>query len=376
MRDPGQDYRLSGNSYLPARPGAGAGISTLSTPGILVDPWGLSAAGPASGAYPTLPGISAPTRGLLTSPDAPHMTPAGATPSPPHSAFDSWDRELEMDHALMLVQASPPALAITHVTSQEVYGNLLLRHRIDLLRSANGSIRVLVTLALPQEDLIRAGFPATPVALTATFTPQEGQGPGFSFGGEKANDSPLDLQSVTGDTTRLFQVSGVVDPGEYRLGLEARAGSLAGRTESRVLVPDLPGQVLAIGGPILADRVSLLEAGSPPSDFDLGGFRVSPRLMASYEVGEPLIFYFQTYGAGLDAQGRTHLDFRYEVFRREHHSYRARGKPVTLEDQPRPHHAFSFALKDWIAGDYLIVVTAEDRLRGELAASSVAFVVR
>ncbi|HEV8375903.1 MAG TPA: GWxTD domain-containing protein [Candidatus Polarisedimenticolia bacterium] len=378
VRDQGENYRLAGNTFLPARPGSAPGFSTTAErEGMVANP----VSRPFAAAGPDHPAVPNAYDGLLSG----GLDPLGAARKIPRGTEFSnlapftdlaRGRGLEMDQAFLLLQAFPPALASTHVTSQEIYGNLLLRHRVDYLRNANGSIRVLVTLALPQEDLLREGFPGVPVSLTGTLGPRDGFGPRFSFGAEKSSDSDLDLQRISGDACRLFQISGVVAPGEYRLSLEARVGSKAGRTESSILVPDLTENSLAIGGPILADRFSVLHADSPSGDFDLGGFRVSPRLMPVYAAGESLSVYFQTYAAGLDDAGRTHLDFRYEVFRREHRSYRPSGTAVLVRGQSRPNHAFSFPLSAWIPGDYLIVVTAEDRVRGDIAAASATFEVR
>jgi len=313
---------------------------------------------------------------LSKSPPFPRFKPGGPSHPAATSEKPSWYSGLGSDQAAILVQAFPPVLPRTKVTSQEVYGQLFLRHRLSFLRGGGGSTRVLITVGLPYDVLVKGGFPGLPLGLTGRLERVEAPGEAYGFGSQRASDSPNARQEVSDEIHQVFQISGEVAPGEYRLTLEARLGQQGGHTEMQMLVPDLSQENFSVGGPILADRVEVIETHSFPSDFDLGGFRVYAKLVPLYAPGDPLTFYFQTYDALVGIQNRPHLTFHYEIFRREHKTYQPAGQPVTLANSSSPNHAFSFPLQNWMPGDYLLVVTAEDGTRGKTGTGSVAFEVR
>jgi GWxTD domain-containing protein len=297
---------------------------------------------------------------------------------PPRGTFTSSDKPAffpNMDAAAVLVQAIPPILPKTKVTSQEVYGQLFLRHRPSFLPGRGGWTRIRISVGFPRDLLLKGGFPQVSLALTGRLVRAGAEEASYSFGSQSAEDSADARQRLSDEIYQVFQISSLVPPGEYRLTVEGHLGQLAGKTESPILVPDLSGRTLSVVGPILAGRVDAIAEGSSPTDFDIGGLRVYPRLLASYTPGDTFTFYFQTQGAAQD-HGRFHLTFRYEVLRREGKLYRSAGKLVSVADNGSPNHAFSLPLRDWLDGDYLLVVTVEDGVGGRTAAASAAFSVQ
>jgi GWxTD domain-containing protein len=298
---------------------------------------------------------------------------------PPRGTFTAgdkpaWNHFSNIDSWAVLVQAIPPVLPKTKVTSQEVYGQLFLRHRPSFLPGRGGLTQTRIAVGFPRDLLVKGGFPQVSLALTGRLVRAGAGGESYSFGFQSAEDPADARQRVSDEVYQVFQISSLVPPGEYRLTVEGHLGQLAGKTESPILVPDLSGRSLSVVGPILAGRVDAIVQGSP-TDFDIGGFRVYPRLLTSYTPGDIFTFYFQSQGAAQD-HGRYHLTFRYEVLRREGKLYRSAGKLVSVADNGSPNHAFSLPLRDWLDGDYLLVVTVEDGVGGRTAAASAAFSVQ
>jgi len=280
-----------------------------------------------------------------------------------------------MESSAVLVQAVPPVVPKTKVTSQEVYGQLFLRHRPSFLPGQRGLTRTRIAVGFPRDLLVKGGFPQVSLALTGRLVRVGAGGESYSFGSQSAEDPADARQKLSGEVYQVFQISGPVPPGEYRLTLEAHLGQLAGKTESPILVPDLSRRNFSVVGPILAGRVDSVTEGSSPTDFDIGGLRVYPRLLTSYAPGDTFTFYFQVHGGAQD-HGRYHLTFRYEVLRREGKLYQSAGKTVSVADNASPNHAFSLPLRDWLNGEYLLVVTVEDGVGGQTAAASAAFSVQ
>jgi len=102
-----------------------------------------------------------------------------------------------------------------------------------------------------------------------------------------------------------------------------------------------------------------------------------PKLDRKYQNGSEFAFYFQAHHAARHpADGKIHLDIDYRIARRRSGFFEPQGEPVTLRDNSAPAHAYSFPLKGWEPGEYLLTITVEDRTLGVVQTSNAAFRVR
>jgi GWxTD domain-containing protein len=294
-------------------------------------------------------------------------------------AFDrnmrAGDNLLAWGQAALFEKMDPSALGRGTVRAAEFFGVIPVRYRMIFLDGAGGT-NALLTLGVP--DLQSAGEPP-PEELGIFGSLQKVDDPeqSYQFSAQRKVTGDVPTQTIQGVEHWLYEVRGVIPPGEYRISFGARIGAKVGNSADQVRVPDYTGENLAIAGPVLAEKLGELPKEEVGKAFALGQIKMVPKMESSYEPGSEFGFYFQIYHARNDpADGRIHLDIQYSIATREKGIYRPLGKPVLISDTSAPTHAYMVPLKSWVPGEYLLTVTGQDRIGGGVVTGTVAFRVR
>ncbi len=275
--------------------------------------------------------------------------------------------------ASLFQRAEPPREPTGRVTSAQFFGVVQVQSRFDFFRSESGT-GALITLGIPSEDATPEGGRPVEVQIFGRLENVEDSGHAYQFSTVKPGGWHAPVQMVGDSEHRLYQVRGILSPGEYRVNLGARIGDRIGTSGDRVRVPDFGGESLSLAGPVLTGAVGERVAEEEGEPFTLGKLRMVPKLEAVYRIGSDFGFYFQAYHARPDAKdGKLHLDIDYQISGRRDGLFRPLGRPVKLLDNGSPAHAYTFPLKGWVEGEYLLVVTVTDRVTGEARAGSAAF---
>jgi hypothetical protein len=199
----------------------------------------------------------------------------------------------------------------------------------------------------------------------------------FQFSANRPASDPVPVQRVDGIDYLLYQIRGILPPGVYRMSFGARIGDRIGSSGDRLEVPDFSGTELSLAGPVLAEKLGERAVSDEGKAFTIGNIRMIPKLESTYDTGADFGFYFQVYRARPDpAQKKIHLDIEYSLAVRDRGRFRPLGRPVRIRDNAAPTHGYSFPLKGWPAGEYLLTVTVTDRVAGEVQAGIAAFRVR
>ena len=278
--------------------------------------------------------------------------------------------------AALFEKVENPADVTGRVTTTEFFGVVPIQNRIDFFQGSGGT-GALITLGVPSDDLKGDGSTAPPVAIFGRLQKVDDPTRVYQFSSSPDAAKTAPLQNVGGREHHLYEVRGVMPPGEYRVSLGVRVGDRFGAVGDRVEVPDFGGEALRLAGPILADQIGERSSTNSPGGFPIGRLRLLPKLEPVFKPESDFGFYFQIYHAVPgSADGRLHLDIAYSVSAREKGFFTPLGKPVSLVDNSAPAHAFIIPLKGWNPGEYLLTVTVTDRVTGQVQAGSVPFLVQ
>jgi len=292
------------------------------------------------------------------------------------AAYDGFFRSAEdlfsFGQADLFQKAPPPSSdAGTRVTSEQFFGVVLLRSRLDFFEGTGGT-STLITLGIPAEE-------GSPEKIQIFGQLQKADDPSqiYRFSTVKTASDPAVLQTIGGSEHRLYQVRGDLAPGEYRANFGARINDRIGAVGIQVHVPDLGGDELLLAGPILAETVGERDQGGGEKAFIVGNLRLVPRMDSTYREGSDFGFYFQVYHPHPgSSDAKFHLDLQYEISVRREGIFRLQGRPVRIPDSSAPTHAYTFPLKGWTPGEYLVTVTASDRVTGDVVARTASFKVQ
>ncbi|HEU5179274.1 MAG TPA: GWxTD domain-containing protein [Candidatus Polarisedimenticolia bacterium] len=255
------------------------------------------------------------------------------------------------------------------VSASEFFGMFPVRHGIAFFRGDGGTV-ALLAVGVPADIARSAENSELEIfgSLERTGDPPQA----YQFSSKRPFSDRWPVQKVQGEDQVLFEVRGLIPPGTYHVSFSARAGERAGSGVATVVAPDFSGSSLILGGPVLAEDLGPSPDGEAAGPFSIGQLRVVPKLGADYMVGSDFGFYFQVYDAALQ-EGRPHLDIYYSVAARSEGIYRPLGKPVAIEDNQAPSHAYRVTLKGWPVGEYLLTVTVKDRIGGAVASGTAGF---
>lgn len=357
VRDPSGEFVLSGRLAMPLRfemsPGSGPGIPRIT---------------------PRRPREGVSNRSSLIRGPSPADSPA-AQARQLESRLRATENLLAFGQAAMFEKAVPPQEAKGRVVTAQFFGTIRVRSRLDCFRSTEGTY-TLFTLGIPTEDLPKTGEGAGEIQVFGHITRADDPAQAYQFSVSRPAAEQVPLQSAGGEEHRLYQVTGEIPPGEYRINLGARSGEKIGTLNDLVQVPDYSGETLLLAGPMLAESVGRRDEAEGKKAFAVGGLRLVPKLEPVFARGTSFGFYFQAYHARPDpVDGRLHLDIEYHIAVRREGLFRPLGKPVTLSDNDGPAHAYTFPLDGWEAGQYLLTVTVSDRVGGQVRSGTAVFEV-
>jgi GWxTD domain-containing protein len=263
------------------------------------------------------------------------------------------------------------------VSASEFFGVIQARHQLAFFQGVAGT-STLLTLGVPLDSPADPGG-AAPAAEVEIFGTLERVGDpvhSYQFSSKRTLSDSAPTQMVSGVEHRLIEIRGEVPPGIYQVNFGARLGERVGTGGETVVIPDFQPDTLSLAGPILAEQVGPREPDGGNA-FVLGQIKMIPKLDSSYAPESNFGFYFQVYHARLSpTDARLHLNIEYSVALREKGIFRPLGKPVSLQDNPAPNHAYWVPLKGWSPGEYLLTVTVGDGVGGEVVVGSAAFRVQ
>jgi len=263
------------------------------------------------------------------------------------------------------------------VSASEFFGVIQVRHQLAFFQGVAGTSTLLmlgVPLDIPADP--GGAAPAAEVEIFGTLERVGDPAHSYQFSSKRKLSNSAPTQMVSGVEHRLIEIRGEVPPGIYQVNFGARLGERVGTGGETVVIPDFQPDTLSLAGPILAEQVGPHEPDGG-SAFVLGQIKMIPKLDSSYAPESNFGFYFQVYHARLSpTDARLHLNIEYSVALREKGVFRPLGKPVSLQDNLAPNHAYWVPLKGWSPGEYLLTVTVGDGVGGEVVVGSAAFRVQ
>jgi len=278
--------------------------------------------------------------------------------------------------AALFEKIETPAEVTGRVTTAQFFGVVPIQDRIDFFQ-ATGGTAARITLGIPTDDLKAAGDVQGRLEIFGRLEKVGDPSHVYQFSAAREAAESVPVQDVGGREHHLYEVRGVIPPGEYQVNLGVRVGDRIGAVGDRVEVPDFGGEALRLSGPSLAEKIRERSEEESSKGFVVGQLRMLPKLEPVYRPGSDFGFYFQVYHAvPAPADGRLHLDIEYAVSSRQNGLFVPLGKPVKLSDNSSPAHAFILPLKGWNPGEYLLTVTVTDRVTLQVRSGSAPFLVQ
>ena len=291
-------------------------------------------------------------------------------------AMDSTEEMFAFGQAALFEKVENRGGPIERVTTAQFFGVIPIQNRIDFFRGTGGTA-ALITLGIPADDLKTAEDVKKQLEIFGRLEKVGDPSHVYQFSTAREAAETVPLQDVGGREHRLYEVRGVMPPGEYQVSFGVRIGDRIGAVGNRVEVPSFGGEALQISGPILADQIGERSSTNGPEGFSFGRLRLLPKLEPAFRPESDFGFYFQVYHAVPgSADGRLHLDIEYSVSAREKGLFVPLGKPVSLVDNSAPAHGFIIPLKGWNPGEYLPAVTVTDRVTLQVRAGNASFLVQ
>jgi hypothetical protein len=266
------------------------------------------------------------------------------------------------------------------VTTHHAFGELPFQVAATVFRLESAGAYLPVTFALRYADLGHqqvAGSEHYTVGLLVQLLRED-----QSVAAELEERAQFDLSTAEREKASrplLYQMPLQALPGTYRLRAVVR-DELSGAVgiQERVVTVERPARELTLSDILLADEILDLPDPAPTSaglqPFTFGRFRVVPNVAASYPSGAALRFYFQIYGLSLDpVRGTNDLELTYEVLRS---GQVAQGSPAQYPIPSREVEravAGSLRLSGYAGGEYVLRVTARDRIAGASAIATSSF---
>jgi GWxTD domain-containing protein len=319
--------------------------------------------------------------GMWSDPTVDQSAGGAARPSlEPIRAFNSvmraGDDLFSWGQASLFEKMDASALGRGGVRTSEFFGVIPVRYQMVFLEGSGGT-NALMTLGIPELDS-PSDLPAgDELEIFGTLQKVNEAEHSYQFSARRKLSDEAPTQQIEGVKHRLYEVRGVIPPGDYHINFGARIGSRMGGSGDHVRVPDFGGEDLAMAGPVLAEKLGKLSPEDRGRAFAVGQIKMVPKLEATFAAGSNFGFYFQIYHAHSDPSGgKVHLDIQYSVASRVGGIYRTLGKPVVLVDSSAPAHAYLVPLEHWSPGEYLLTVTGQDRIGGGIVTGTAAFRVR
>jgi GWxTD domain-containing protein len=331
------------------------------------------------------PWRATPTRGRGAPDTSPRPAPPpnnpATSPLAQASSFEARMRSVEdlfaWGQSALFEKMEAPRAPTGSVSASEFFGVFPLRHQLAFFQGSEGTT-ALLTLGVPGASFAPPEGSTAPAGVQIFGSLERIGDPSrvYQFTSDRKPAEAPPTQSVDGIEHRIYEVTGIILPGEYRVSLGAKIGNRMGTVSDLVSVPDFRVPVLSLAGPVLAEEVGALD-GAGKDAFAWGQIKMIPKLDATYAPASNFGFYFQVYHARTSpSDGKLHLDIEYAIAKREAGIFQPLGKPISLSDNPAPAHAYHVPLQGWSPGDYLLSVTVGDRIGGEVAAGTVSFQVR
>ena len=270
------------------------------------------------------------------------------------------------------------------VTSRVSFGGgpLEVERQVDFFRAGDGQVCAPVTVKLPYRDFSFLEKPDQYESRLDVFGrilgPEEQVINEFSR--EEMVIVPRDQLERLKNDSLLYQLIFYAPPGEYQLELAVRdnASNTVRRSVETLRVPDL-GQSLSLSSVTLTNQIVKLEQPPPAGTkepFTFGEFEAVPNLSRTFSSTGALNIYFEAYNLSLDSGGKNSLELSYRFLNEGAHY---RDVPATYlypTDQPQRSIMSAIPLKDFIPGDYTLVITVTDEVAAQTATAEANFRVR
>ncbi len=176
-----------------------------------------------------------------------------------------------------------------------------------------------------------------------------------------------------GDLVLLAHVT--LPPGEYnaRIGILNLPYGEAGNTEMRLDIPDLTRDSPALSSIIFSSAIEYEEKEAVSGEFASNIF-IRPKAHSLFSKREEFGIYYVVYN--LEKHGETDLpDFNieYRFYRKEEGRYRALGKEIVRTNVQHEVQGWTFPLKAWPTGEFMLDITIFDTISGRSTSKSIEF---
>ena len=262
-------------------------------------------------------------------------------------------------------------------------GALEEERRIEFYRANDGLVTVPVTMRIPYKDFTFLEKPDQVESRIDVFGRILGPDGAVidEFDREETLTLPRDRIEGLSREFLLYQLIFYSPPGEYQLELAVRDNaSNTVRTAAETLrVPDFSQPSLFLSSVVLADQIVKLD--SPPSTgkkeaFRFGEFEAVPNFTRTFSSKGALNVYFEAYNLALDDEGKNSLKLSYRF---ERDGTRYREVPATYlypTDQRQRSIMSAIPLKDFLPGDYALVIMLTDQVTSETKTAQESFRVK
>lgn len=301
---------------------------------------------------------------------------------------EGMSHELERLNELALVSQIPERQLqplATEVRTRVSFGGGSIEgeRQIDFYRASDGRVCTPVTFRVPYRDFTFLEKPDQYESRFDVFGRVLGPDGQVvdEFNREERITLPRDRLDVVETDHLLYQLIFYVPPGEYDLELAVRdnASNTIRTAVDTLRVPDFEQQSLALSSVVLADQIVKMDSPPPAGTkepFMFGEFEAVPNFARTFSSRGALNLYFEAYNLALDDEGKNSLKLSYR-FQREGARYRE--VPATYlypTDQPQRSIMSAIPLKDFIPGDYTLVIEVTDQVSGKTATAEEGFQVR
>jgi GWxTD domain-containing protein len=296
--------------------------------------------------------------------------------------------EIERINELALVSQIPerqlqPLSA--EVRSRFSFGGGVLEgeRRVEFYRAGDGLVTVPVTIRVPYKDFTFLEKPEQVESRIDVFGRIQGADGAVidEFDRQEILAVPRDQLEKLSKEFLLYQLIFHSPPGEYQLTLAVRDnGSNTVRTATETLrVPDFSQPSFFLSSVVLADQIVKLDPPPPAGKkepFRFGELEAIPNFTRTFSSRGAVNVYFEAYNVALDDQGKNSLKLSYRF---EQDGARYREVPAAYlypTDQRHRSIMSAIPLKDFIPGEYAVIITLTDQVAGESATIRERFLVK
>ncbi|MEW5806791.1 MAG: GWxTD domain-containing protein [Acidobacteriota bacterium] len=291
--------------------------------------------------------------------------------TPPFSFENSIAFKLDLGEALEAPTVEE--LIDEAVTTSEFFNTIQGTFATLFFMNAAKETYVILQCTVPKKEILAEGGrePAF-VSIFGRIESKEDRETHYSF----ASDAIVP-GNIIDDGENLILLSRVmIPPGDYRakIGILNLPHGSAGNFEIEIQVPDIPVERPALSSLVLT---SSMEYHDDPGSKFARNILIKPKASFEFSRNEEFGVYFVVYNVFGDPESSLpDFTITYRFCRKEGEHCRAIGMPIQKKNLKYEIQGWTFPLKDWPQGDFILEVEVVDNISGGSASKSVFFSVK